>query len=129
MFMRSMTPLALTTALAAVGTAHAGPGIFDEARDIGSPLARGSTTLNGSTYTLKGSGADVWDSGDQFHFAYKRVTGDFVATMHVRSRSRSPRGAGPAGRHGLMARWSIAANSKLSLVTAVLPTEDYPTAY
>jgi hypothetical protein len=105
----------------------AGPvGLFDDAVDIGGPPAAGSTTLDGETYTLRGSGADIWDGGDQFHFAYRRVTGDFTATMRVTSRSTLPAGSGTWGRYGLMARWGLETSSKYSLVSCVLPTEEAP---
>ncbi len=110
------------------GVTAAPVGVFDDAVDIGVPPAAGLTTVDGSVYTLQGSGADIWDGGDDFHFAYKRVAGDFTATIRVLSRSTTPAGSGTWGRYGLMARWGTAANSKYSMVSCVLPTEDAPQA-
>src|SRR5688572_6204103 len=101
-------------------------GIFENAVDIGSPPGAGSTTLDGSTYTLRGSGADLWDGGDQFHFAYRRVYGDFRATLRITSRSTMPAGSGIHGRHGLMARWDLGTSSKHGIICNVLPTAEAP---
>jgi hypothetical protein len=104
-------------------------GVFDDAVDIGPPPVAGSTVLNGSTYTLRGTGDDIWDGGDQLHFAYKLVGGDFTATVRITRRDRTPAGSGQWGRHGLMARWSLDRNSKYSFVGTLLPTQDNPAAW
>ena len=101
-------------------------GIFENAVDIGSPPAAGSTTLDGTTYTLRGSGADIWNAGDQFHFAHRRVYGDFRATIRITSRSTLPAGSGIHGRHGLMARWDLGTSSKHGIICNVLPTAEAP---
>ena len=109
------------------GHATAGPvGIFEDAVDIGGPPAAGSTTLDGSTYTLRGSGADIGDAGDQFHLAFRRVYGDFRATLRVTSRSTLPAGSGIRGRYGLMARWDLTPSSKHGIICNVLPTQEAP---
>jgi hypothetical protein len=38
--------------------------------DIGSPSIAGSGSYSGTTYTVKGSGADIWGTSDQFNYAY-----------------------------------------------------------
>ncbi len=44
--------------------------------DIGAPAIQGSTTGDGSTFTIVGAGTDIWNSSDQFQFAYQALTGD-----------------------------------------------------
>ena len=43
---------------------------------LGAPPTLGSFTDNlDGTYTMTASGEDIWDNSDQFHFAYKTLTG------------------------------------------------------
>ncbi|MBI4602530.1 MAG: hypothetical protein HY721_11275 [Planctomycetes bacterium] len=117
--------------------AHTGRlGVFDDSHDIGRPadLAAGPGSLTATAgpdemlgtaddvYTIQGSGNDVWDGGDSFHFAYVRVRGDFRATVRVTSRT-FPASGGRWGRYGLMARKDCAPNSKYSLVHANLEAD------
>ncbi len=98
-------------------------GIFDGTANVGDPEAptKGWTTFDGTTYTMYSCGADIWTEGDTFHFAYKQVTGDFVAIARVTSREASPEGW---GRHGLMARRDLTFKSKFSMATTMLPLAD-----
>ncbi|MBZ0256478.1 hypothetical protein K8I31_10470 [bacterium] len=55
-------------------------------RDIALPDrlgAEGSTVFADGTFTIKGSGWDVWDADDAFQFAYTRVRGDFTIMADV----------------------------------------------
>src|SRR5262245_58521398 len=46
-------------------------------QDIGGPSAAGSTDVDANgVWTLRGSGADIWSTADQFHFCYQPVKGD-----------------------------------------------------
>ncbi len=58
--------------------------------DIGAVGAAGSATMtpdkNNPTYfSVSGSGADIWNNADEFHFAYKQVTGDAEIVAQVDS--------------------------------------------
>jgi len=44
--------------------------------DIGSVSAAGSATLSGTTITITGRGADVWDVADSFTFVSQALSGD-----------------------------------------------------
>ena len=57
-------------------------GIFDSQKDIGYIKHAGSSTYDAATqsYTIKGSGANIWFNEDQFHFTYKKISGDFILT-------------------------------------------------
>ncbi len=81
--------LALSAALLVMGTPVFADavGVFDNAMDIGTPKAIGSTVISGSRtlngldtlteeYLLTGGGNDIWGTADNFHFAYRELTGD-----------------------------------------------------
>jgi len=57
-------------------------GIFDDQQDIGYVKHAGSSTYDEATqsYTIKGSGANIWFNEDQFHFTFKKIAGDFILT-------------------------------------------------
>jgi TolB protein len=59
-------------------------GIFTDHVDIGKPKNAGSAGYdeNTQTYTLKGAGYDIWFERDEFHYAYKKITGDFILTAN-----------------------------------------------
>jgi hypothetical protein len=45
-------------------------------RDIGRVATAGSFHQYGSSFVVNASGADIWDSSDEFHFAYQTLSGD-----------------------------------------------------
>jgi len=54
-----------------------------ESVDIGDAAKNpGSTEFKNGTYTIKGSGHDIWDTADGFRFAYTKVSGNFEAGVH-----------------------------------------------
>ena len=55
------------------------------AQDIGAVGQPGGASASGGTFTLRGSGADVWGTADAFHFASQPVTGDFDLIARVAS--------------------------------------------
>jgi regulation of enolase protein 1 (concanavalin A-like superfamily) len=55
-------------------------------QDIGDPTLPGSTDVTDGVWTVKGSGRDIFDTADQFHFAYQRVKGDVTLTARFLSR-------------------------------------------
>ncbi len=57
-------------------------GVFERAIDIGSPANSGSTDYDPQTqtYTLSGSGYNIWFDRDEFHYAFNTIEGDFIAT-------------------------------------------------
>ena len=77
-------------------------------RDIGSVSAAGSTSISGDTWTLRGSGADVWGSADEFHFASRTMTGDGTVLARVASVSNTDVWT----KAGVMIRETLTAGSK-----------------
>jgi TolB protein len=55
-------------------------GVFDGNTDVGKILHPGSAIYNASSgdYKLSGSGTNIWFTHDDFHYAWKRMKGDFI---------------------------------------------------
>jgi hypothetical protein len=68
------------------------------------------------TYTMGSSGTDIWNSADQFRFAYQSLTGNGTIVAKVLSVVNS--GADPWGKAGVMIRESLAVGSKFAAVYA-----------
>ncbi len=75
--------------------------------DIGSPGQAGSASLNGSTYTVNGGGADIWGTSDQFNYDYKTDNGNGTITARV----ASVQNTNTSAKAGLMFRETTAASS------------------
>lgn len=56
-------------------------GIFDAHGDIGAEVKPGSATYIAQThqYIVSGSGYNIWNDHDEFHFVWKKLKGDFIA--------------------------------------------------
>src|SRR5258708_5560689 len=75
--------------------------------DIGNPSTPGSLVSSNGTYTVSGSGADIWGVLDQFNYAYQTASGDLTITAHVVSVTNTDVWA----KSGAMVRASTADNS------------------
>jgi hypothetical protein len=102
--------LASNVASATVAAAPMGPSI---SADIGAVGAAGSMTKSGSTYTVKGAGADIYGTSDAFQFVYQQLTGNGTIIARVASLTNTDAGA----KAGIMFRDSLAANAKEASVT------------
>jgi hypothetical protein len=51
--------------------------------DVGSVPFAGDASYSNGTFTVTGSGADVWGSADQFHYAYRSMTGNGTIIARV----------------------------------------------
>ena len=60
--------------------------IFDGHTDIGACNLKGDLVFNpaGQEYTISGSGENIWSASDQFHFAWKKLQGDFILSARVK---------------------------------------------
>ena len=74
--------MAAFIASAAISTfGQDGPlGVFDGETDVGGPALAGSCRYDAASqeYTVLGGGTNIWATGDQFHFVWKKVKGDFL---------------------------------------------------
>jgi TolB protein len=61
-------------------------GIFSASTDVGQPKLAGTTRYDSSTqrYRLSGGGFNMWDSRDEFQFAWKKMKGDFLIQARVK---------------------------------------------
>lgn len=83
--------------------------------DVGSVGVAGSSSDSGAAVTVSGSGADIWEREDAFHFRSESLTGDGAIIARVDSA-----GSGhPWSKLGLMAREDVApaARNVMALVT------------
>jgi len=70
-----------------VVTTDGGVGQFADGRDIGRVAAAGGDAFDNATgtYTVRGSGGDIWGAADEFHYVWTQWDGDFEITARVDS--------------------------------------------
>lgn len=100
------TPVLAATATVTVQAAGLPSGWT--AQDIGSVAAGGTVSENAGTWTVSGSGADIWNTADEFQFAWRQVTGDVQITARVTGIDNTD----PWAKAGVMLRQSLAAGSR-----------------
>lgn len=85
-------------------------GVFENHGDIGTVLHPGTAEYDRSrrSYTIAGSGENMWFSADAFHFVWKQVSGDFSLSADV---SFVAVGKNPHRKAVLMFRQSLEADS------------------
>ncbi len=97
----------LLACLAAGGTLVSGRagavGEFDTHEDIGAPALAGTADYNGATqeYRLSAGGTNMWAERDEFQFAWRRMTGDFMIQARI---DLLGEGVDPHRKAGLMVR-------------------------
>ena len=77
-------------------------------RDIGSTGMAGSAAVSSSTWTIAGSGANIWGTSDEFRFAYQQVTGD----VDIRVRLTRFEDLQDWSKAGVMIRETLNANAR-----------------
>ena len=77
------------------------------AADIGSPALAGYSSYAGGTFTMTGSGSDIWNNADQFQFVYQPITGDATIVAHVATQTATDGWA----KAGVMLRQDLSAGS------------------
>ncbi len=85
-------------------------GIFEEHGDVGTVLHPGSVEYDAAkqTYTLTGSGENMWFAADAFQFVWKKISGDVTLTADI----SFPTATGnPHKKAVLMLRQSLDADS------------------
>ena len=80
-----LAPAAALGAADTAGNAQDALGIFAGQQDVGTVLHAGSAQFDESsgTYTLTGSGDNMWWAEDDFHYVWKKVSGDFALSADV----------------------------------------------
>ena len=80
--------------------------------DIGSPGEPGGATFDGQTWTVRGGGADIWNTSDEFNFASQSFAGDGSLVARVASVQHTD----PWAKAGVMFRDSNAADAPFAAV-------------
>ncbi len=108
-----VTPQAATTYTATFQTTGGGtlPAGWSTG-DIGSVGQPGSASFINGTWTVQGSGADIWDTVDGFRFAYRSLSGDGEIVARVTSVGNTDVWA----KAGVMVRGSLNPNSPHAMV-------------
>src|SRR5437868_10030109 len=85
-------------------------GLFESHADVGSVLHPGTLEYDPAkgTYTVGGSGENVWSTADAFHFVWKKVAGDVSLAADVSFLSK---GGNEHRKAVLMVRQSLEADS------------------
>ncbi len=80
--------------------------------DIGNVAATGSAEFANGVFTVRGSGNDIWNQSDEFHFVYQPLTGDGEVIARVVSQTNT----NPWAKAGVMMRNTLAANSQHAMM-------------
>ena len=85
-------------------------GMFEGQGDVGHPALAGSASFDPAQkqFTVSSAGANIWGTNDEFHFVWRRVSGDFTLSATVRFPKEEP----PSHRKAtLMARQNLDDNA------------------
>jgi TolB protein len=85
-------------------------GQFQDSGDVGSPALAGTTAYNPVTqrYALSAGGTNMWANRDEFQFAWRKLSGDFVLQAQI---AFVGGGVDPHRKAGLIIRSTIEADS------------------
>ena len=85
-------------------------GVFESHADVGSVLRPGTLEYDAAkgTYTVAGSGENMWSTADAFHFVWKKVAGDVTVAAEI---SFLGKGGNEHRKAVLMVRQSLDADS------------------
>ena len=91
-------------------------GIFEGQTDVGKVLHSGKAIHNSNTgdYLVSGSGNNIWNTNDEFHFVWKKMKGDFI----LRARGKFlGKGMEEHRKYGWMIRQNLDTSSKMVAAT------------
>ncbi|MEE3189178.1 MAG: cellulase family glycosylhydrolase, partial [Candidatus Neomarinimicrobiota bacterium] len=80
-------------------------------KDIGRSL-KGGQVIESNDWTFYGGGNDIWNTDDQFRFAYQKIAGDFSFSVKVYSLKNTH----PYAKAGIMVRKNLNKNSAHGIV-------------
>jgi len=78
---------------------------------IGKPRPAGSASYASGSFTVSGSGADIWGTSDEFRFVYRQLTGDGAVIARVETFQY----ADPRSKAGVMVRETLKPTSKYAM--------------
>ncbi len=77
-------------------------------QDVGEVNHKGGVDYDGENYKINGSGAEIWDSSDSFHFMYQPLEKDGTIIAHFKNGLNF---VDPFAKAGIMIRSNLDANS------------------
>jgi hypothetical protein len=82
--------------------------------DVGSVSATGiaSDTGAGGTFTIAGSGSDIWNTADEFRYVYRTLSGNEAITAHIVTQQNTNASA----KVGVMIRNSLSAGDQYAFM-------------
>ncbi len=83
-----------------------------QTRDIGAVAAAGGASYASNTFTVVGSGADIWGTADEFRYVYQTGTGD----CDIRARVVNVQNTNPWAKAGVMIRETLNPNARHAMV-------------
>ena len=85
-------------------------GIFEDHKDVGTVLHPGSVEFDAATrsYTVSGSGENMWSTQDAYHYVWKKASGDLSLTADI---AFPGKGTEPHRKACLVIRQSLDADS------------------
>jgi len=91
-------------------------GVFENSADIGNVLHKGSASYDKATrtYTLKGSGENLWFKKDEMHYTWRKLKGDFIVTTQP---TLVGQGTDPHRKTGWMVRTSLDTSAAMVTLT------------
>jgi hypothetical protein len=92
--------------------------------DIGAVGAQGAASFADGTFTVEGSGADIWGTADELHYASRTISGDFEVTARVAEVENVNRWT----KAGLMLREGLGAGARHASIFAT-PTTQKPVSF
>jgi TolB protein len=103
----------VTVILALAGLTARGQGQigqFQDSGDVGSPALAGTTAYNPVTqsYALSAGGTNMWANRDEFQFAWRKLSGDFILQAQI---AFVGAGVDPHRKAGLIIRSTLEADS------------------
>lgn len=81
-------------------------------RDVGAVGAAGAAAAEGGGFQLCGAGADIWGTADEFHYAFRMLTGDGEIIARVTRLD----GTDPWAKAGVMIRESLDPGARHAMV-------------
>ena len=80
--------------------------------DVGAVAAAGSASASGGVFTVRGSGADIWNGADEFRYVYRTLAGDGQVVARVTGVGNTDAWA----KAGVMFRETLATGSRHAMM-------------
>ena len=91
-------------------------GVFQSNTDVGKVVHKGSLQYNPSTqrYIIAGSGVNIWGTHDEFHYAWRKLKGNFILQTQAAFLGK---GVDPHRKIGWMVRTTLDTSSPMIVAT------------